>query len=263
MKTPFVTAVLVGAIQGTVLEKSRSQWVAENGTAEAAADYNETPDFQGYAEEVAADATEAPVVETYEEPEVEKPVYAPVKEPEPVYTPPTPTPAPEPAKVSYYNSYTPSWKKAYTPQTKVEKSYTAYTPIKYEPKAYVPPVITYSRPPVVHYKPVVTEPKPIENYVEPEPAVEYKPQVDEPEEPKPIRRSTYGQKKERKYEKEEESSDSDDGKKYDKHSRRKYLRSYTANRYNGTPQTPHSSGSCLRRMLARFARHRAALRKLR
>ena len=153
--------------------------------------------------------------------------------------------------------------KAYTPQTKVEKSYTAYTPIKYEPKAYVPPVITYNRPQVVAYKPVVHDPKPLDHYVEPEPAKEYKPEVEEPEEPKPIKRSTYGQKKERKYEKEESSSDSDDDRTYDKKSRRKYLRSYTANRYNGQTQTPHSSGSCLRRMLARFARHRAALRKLR
>jgi len=30
MKTTFVTAVLAAAVQGTVLEKSRAQWVADN-----------------------------------------------------------------------------------------------------------------------------------------------------------------------------------------------------------------------------------------
>ena len=30
MKTPFITAVLVAAVQGVIVDKSRSQWLADN-----------------------------------------------------------------------------------------------------------------------------------------------------------------------------------------------------------------------------------------
>ena len=220
-------------------------------------------------------------VEAVDEPEVVEPDYVPeppvIAPPPPTYASPEASPVwltdwidalaekPSPAlpkpdvltanpnpKPAYgiEKSYTRKWgKSAYTKPAVKPYTMPTYKPVKYVPKAYTKPNLSYTRP-----EPKVVEP-------ESETESESEEEVEEKREGsrisnvlKDLGMKVTSQKKDRKKNRRTYSGyDSDNN---------KYLKTYH-NRYSGTKTKPHSHMSCLQRMMSKFSRYNTAVRKRR
>lgn len=152
----------------------------------------------------------------------------------------TANPNPKPA-YGIETSYTRKWgKSSYTKPTVKPYTLPTYKPVKYTPKAYTKPTLSYTRP-----EPEVIEPVP-------ESESESEEEVEETREGSRISNilKDLGSKKTESYKKRERPDRSSRRRTYSGYDsdNDKYLKTYH-NRYSGTKTKPHSHMSCLQRMM--------------